>query len=137
MIHMRPRPRCERTRVRPCMLARRPASRGCAGMPNLRAKILDCRGFDSSTILMLRGGILMSIGEFPESLSQAILAGIILVGRSGRTGLFAVRSLPDGAHSQCPPLRERVSRRAAGREYRSRARETITFVCQGRLDQLR
>ena len=33
---------------------------------NLRTKILDFRGFDSSIILMSRGGILMSIGHFPE-----------------------------------------------------------------------
>ena len=39
---------------------------------NLRTKVLDFRGFDSSIILILRGGILMSIGNFPESLSQAI-----------------------------------------------------------------
>ena len=50
---------------------------------NLRAKILDFRGFDSSRIVILRGGILMSIGNFPESLSQAILAGRFSVGRLG------------------------------------------------------
>ena len=33
--------------------------------------------------LMLRGGILMSIGDFLESLSQAILVGIMLAGRLG------------------------------------------------------
>ena len=48
---------------------------------NLPTKILDLRGFDSSIISMLRGGILMSIGNFPESLSQAILVGTMLVGR--------------------------------------------------------
>ena len=37
--------------------------------------------FDSSRILNIRGGIPRPIGDFPESLSQAILAGIILVGR--------------------------------------------------------
>ena len=47
------------------------------------AKILDFRGFDSSIISILRGGTLMSIGNFLESLSQAILVGIILVGRLG------------------------------------------------------
>ena len=31
----------------------------------LRTKILDFRGFDSSIILLLRGGILMSIGNIP------------------------------------------------------------------------
>ena len=46
---------------------------------NLRTRILDLGGFDSSRILTLRGGILMSIGDFPETLSQQIW--IILVGR--------------------------------------------------------
>ena len=50
---------------------------------DLRTTILDFRGFDSSRVLNLRGGILRSIGDFPESLSQRILAGIILVGRLG------------------------------------------------------
>ena len=49
----------------------------------LRTKILDFRGFDSSIILILSGGILMSIGILPESSSQGILVGLILVGRSG------------------------------------------------------
>ena len=43
--------------------------------------ILDFRGFDSSGIFILRAGILMSIRDFPEVLSQQILADIILVGR--------------------------------------------------------
>ena len=38
---------------------------------------MDFRGFDSSIILILRVGIPTSIGDFPESLSQAILVGII------------------------------------------------------------
>ena len=50
---------------------------------NLPTNIVDFRAFDSSTILILRGGILRSIGNFPESLSQAILVGIRLVGRLG------------------------------------------------------
>ena len=50
---------------------------------NLRTKILDFRGFDSSRISILRGGIPWRIGNFPESLSQQLLAGIILVGRLG------------------------------------------------------
>ena len=45
---------------------------------NLQPKILDFRGFDSSRILTLRGGIPRPIGNFPESLSRAILVGIIL-----------------------------------------------------------
>ena len=44
---------------------------------------MDFRGFDSNIILILRDGILMSIGHFPECLSQAILVGIILVERLG------------------------------------------------------
>ena len=36
-----------------------------------------------SMILILRGGILMSTGDFPESLSQAGFAGIMLVGKFG------------------------------------------------------
>ena len=50
---------------------------------SLRTKILDFRGFDSSIILFLRGAIPSPIGKFPESLSQAVLAGIMLVGRLG------------------------------------------------------
>ena len=34
---------------------------------NLRTKSLDFRGFDSSIILMLKGGIPRPIGNFPES----------------------------------------------------------------------
>ena len=44
---------------------------------NLLTKILDFRGLDSSIILILRGGILMSVWNFPESLSQ-ILVGKFL-----------------------------------------------------------
>ena len=50
---------------------------------NLRTKILDFRGFGSRRILIPRVGILMFTGDFPESLSQRILAGIILVGLLG------------------------------------------------------
>ena len=53
----------------------------CTG--NLRTKILDFRGFDPNIILIVRGGILMPIGDFPESLSQGILVGMILLGRLG------------------------------------------------------
>ena len=44
---------------------------------------MDFRGFDSSIIFILRGGILMSIGEFSEDLSQAMLLGMMSVGRLG------------------------------------------------------
>ena len=51
--------------------------------PNLLTEVLDFRGFDSSRIFILRGGIPRPIGDFPGILSQRILAGIILVGREG------------------------------------------------------
>ena len=41
---------------------------------------LHFRGFDSSIILILRCGVLMSIVNLPESLSQRILVGISLEG---------------------------------------------------------
>ena len=50
---------------------------------NFRTKILDIRGSASSRILVLRGGIIMPVGNLLESSSQRILAGIVLVGRSG------------------------------------------------------
>ena len=53
-----------------------------ATTPNL-SNIVGFRGFDSSTISISRDGIPMSIGELPESLSQAMLVGIMLVGRLG------------------------------------------------------
>ena len=71
----------------------RPEAVGCApswqarcrrgDTANLRTKILDFGGFVSSIVSILRGGILMSTGDFPESLSQAILVGVMLVGRLG------------------------------------------------------
>ena len=51
--------------------------------PNLPTSIVDFRGFDSSTILNLRGEIPRPIGDFPDSLSQAMLVGILLVWRLG------------------------------------------------------
>ena len=51
-------------------------------MPNLPTNTVDCRGFYSNIILILRGGILMS-RKFPESLTQAMLVGVMLVGRLG------------------------------------------------------
>ena len=50
---------------------------------NFRTYIMEFRGFDSSIILILRGGILMSRSDILESLSQAILVGIMLEGRLG------------------------------------------------------
>ena len=48
---------------------------------SLRNKILDLRGFDSSRILILRGGILRSIGDFPEIMNQRIVfCGLLVCG---------------------------------------------------------
>ena len=44
---------------------------------------MDFRGFDSSRILISRVGIPKPMGNFSESLGQAILVGIILVGKLG------------------------------------------------------
>ena len=52
-----------------------------SGAANLCTKILDFRGFDSRMITILRGEHLRSIRDFPESLSQQILVGRILVRR--------------------------------------------------------
>ena len=61
--------------------------------PNLPTNIVDFRGFDSSVLLILRGGILRSIGNFPEILSQAMLVGIMLVGKLGVLLLLLLSSL--------------------------------------------
>ena len=80
---------------------------------NLRTTIMDFRGFHSSLILILRGGILMFIGDFPESLSQAILVGKMLVGRLGEFPQCERRPLaPDLGH----PGRSFSSRLERGQE---------------------
>ena len=55
----------------------RERERDVSDTANLRTKILNFGGFNSSIILISRGGIPMSIGIFPETLSQRILVGII------------------------------------------------------------
>ena len=55
--------------------------------PNLPTNIMDFRGFDSSIILILWGGILMSIGDFPElwkpTVSGTGLGGCSLAATAG------------------------------------------------------
>ena len=46
-------------------------------------KLMDFRGFGSNIIFILRDEIPRAIWGFPERLSQAILAGTILLGRLG------------------------------------------------------
>ena len=52
---------------------------------NLRTKILDSRGFDSSRILTSRGGILTSIWESPGLFESTNLSGDNLSREIGRT----------------------------------------------------
>ena len=54
---------------------------------------MDFRGFDSSVIIILRGGIPRPIGDFPESLSQAMLVGTVLVGRLGVPRILIVPTI--------------------------------------------
>ena len=54
--------------------------------PNLPTNIVDFGRFDSTAILNLRGEIPRPIGDFPETLCQAMLVGIMLVGRLGVRG---------------------------------------------------
>ena len=80
-----------------------PARPRSPGTANLRTKNLDFRGFDSSIILILRGGILRSVRIFLESLSQQILAGIISAGRSGVAPPVAQRAGPSAEAPPWPP----------------------------------
>ena len=57
----------------------RPSVSSC-NTANIRTKILDVGGFDSSIILISSGGIPRPTGDFLESLSQAILVGRFGVG---------------------------------------------------------
>ena len=70
-------------------------TQSCTDTANLRTTILDFRGLDSSRILIPRGGILMSIGNFRKMLSQAILVRMISVGRLG------VAQLAEGSALGC------------------------------------
>ena len=51
--------------------------------PNPPTNIVDFRRFGSSIILVDRGGIPRPIGDFPETLNQAMLVGTLLVGGLG------------------------------------------------------
>ena len=51
--------------------------------PNLPTSFVDFRGFWLQHISKLRGGIPRPIGNFAESLSQAMLIGVMLVGGFG------------------------------------------------------
>ena len=66
----------------------------CICTANIRTEIRDFGGFDSSIFLNVRGGILMSIGNVQDNLSQQILAWRLLV---GRLGVDYVRSSPSSS----------------------------------------
>ena len=69
-------------------------------------------GHSASIILILRGGILMSMEDFLEILSQRILVGMILVGRLGAmTRAAAVQSA--ARDSVGPPSLRAMHSRAA------------------------
>ena len=88
-IHIHTYPvRSSRLRRRPPCQIRRGVTR-CT-TPNLPTNIVDFGGFDSSIILILRGGILRPIRDVPESLTQAIIVGMMSVG-----GLGVLQPLPD------------------------------------------
>ena len=57
----------------------------CICSANVPTNIAGFRGFDSSQFLISRGGVPRPIGNFPESSSQAMLGGIMLVGGLGVT----------------------------------------------------
>ena len=108
---------CRARRAREFVAPPRGSSSSCmawgTATANLRTKILDFGGFDSSRILILRGGILMSMGNSPGISSQGILVGTILVGRLGvRTRCCAFYSYswpfshtPSSAHPLMTGLR--------------------------------
>ena len=66
-----------------------------SGTANLPTNIVDFGGFDSSIMLNLRGGIPRPKGNFPEILSQAMLLGVMLVGRLGVPHQVGSGAAPD------------------------------------------
>ena len=99
---------------------------------NLPTNIMDFRGADSSRILILRGGILTSRGNFPERLSQAILVMRFLVGRLGVlwailvVKILVVRFLVGGILTPRGDFLEMLSRRILAMDHLSRPR---IYVC--------
>ena len=54
-------------------------------LPTRLSLVVDFRGFDSSIILISRGGISRPRGDFPESLSRAMFVGCNVSRETGRT----------------------------------------------------
>ena len=93
---------------------------------NLRTKILDFRGFDSSRILMLRGRIPRPKGNFAESLSQGILVCRLLV-----CGLTVLRA--PGPRVTSEALREAAHGQKSARKgiAQQLGVEMQEFLCKG------
>ena len=72
--------------------ARAPAAQG-APTTNLRTKILMFRGFDSSIIIILRGGIPCPIGKFPGKIESSNLRRDNLSREIGRNQRGAKKAL--------------------------------------------
>ena len=97
---------------------------------NLRTKILDFRGFVPSRILILRGGILLSIRNLTETSSQGVLAGIINLSREIGRALRAVSSAsPEKRRNRGRPeergLVERASASVLAVAFTGRARGAL------------
>ena len=88
---------------------------------NLPTNIVDVRGFDSSIMLILRGGIPRPKGVFLESLSQAILVVIILVGRLG------VQTAQIGEGQLHPWWERRIAARPSAPENSTERRQRYTM----------
>ena len=73
-------------------------------MANLRTKILDFRGFDSSRILILRGGIILSIGNSPEFSSRRILGVLLAQGDWAHPPMSAAPRLRTQPAAQPQPV---------------------------------
>ena len=76
------------------LLSARPQRCTRMAVANLRAKILDFRGFDASRTLILRGGILMSMGncEFPGNHESMNLSRDSLSREIRRTAVFLLKN---------------------------------------------
>ena len=109
----------------PRAISNAPALLGYAVVPDCTANpptnIADYRGFDSSVILILRGGIPRPIGDFPESLSQAMLVGIMLVGRLGVSKPEKGRSGSPSATAWTSPSRRGRCRQPASQPFGARS----------------
>ena len=92
---------------------------------NLRTKILDVGGFDSSRILALRGGILRCIRDFPEIVCQRILGGIINISSEIGRNPVTARSRSAYIRPRMPPTALRESQSAPLRFSHDRGRSRL------------